>query len=452
MNQLSVVILAAGQGKRMYSALPKVLHPLGGRPLLTHVLDTARALQPLQIIVVYGHGGEQVRNAINDKDILWAEQKDQLGTGHALKAALPELPTDGQSLVLYGDVPLIDESTLRCLIKTAKEGVSLLTDVLPEPKGYGRIVRDQSGIVAIVEEKDCTDEQRLIQEINTGMLVLPNHRLTGWLDELRNSNAQGEYYLTDVISLAVRDAVTVHGVQVAEHWKAAGVNNKIQLAQLERVFQLNQANMLMGAGVMLADPARLDIRGTLQHGKDVFIDVNVLIEGSVVLGDNVVIGANCVLRDVIVQTGTQVAPFSHLDGASVGENCRIGPFARLRPGAQLKEQVHIGNFVEIKNSNIEQNSKVNHLTYIGDADIGHSCNVGAGTITCNYDGVNKFRTEIGNCVFVGSGTMLVAPVVLKDGATIGAGSVISRVAPANTLTLSRAKQVSVPGWKRPQKK
>ena len=452
MSQLSIVILAAGQGKRMYSALPKVLHPLGGKPLLARVLDTARALQPQRLVVVYGHGGEQVRAGIAGDDIVWVAQQEQLGTGHALKMALSQLPTQGQTLVLYGDVPLIDETTLRDLIQAAGNDVALLTDMLTEPKGYGRIVRDQSGIVAIVEEKDCNDQQRQIQEINTGMLVLPNARLTGWLDELRNSNAQGEYYLTDVIGLAVRDGVSVNGVSVREHWLAAGVNNKVQLAQLERIFQHNQAHALLEAGVLLADPARLDIRGPLRHGRDVFIDVNVVLEGEVILGSNVVIGANCVLKNVSIADGVQVAPFSHLDGASVADGCRIGPYARLRPGAVLKEQVHVGNFVEIKNSTVDIGSKVNHLTYIGDADIGQRSNIGAGTVTCNYDGVNKFRTVIGDRVFVGSGSMLVAPVTLENDATIGAGSVISRTAPADTLTVARARQISIPGWRRPEKK
>ena len=452
MSQLSIVILAAGQGKRMYSALPKVLHPLGGQPLLARVLDTARALQPQRLVVVYGHGGEQVRAGIAGDDVVWVEQKEQLGTGHALKMALSTLPAQGQTLVLYGDVPLIDEPTLCDLIQAAGDDVALLTDTLSEPKGYGRIVRTQSGIAAIVEEKDCSDEQRLIREINTGMLVLPNAHLSGWLEELRNSNAQGEYYLTDVIGLAVRDGVPVQGVAVRKHWLAAGVNNKVQLAQLERIFQRNQAHALLEAGVLLADPARLDIRGSVKHGRDVFIDVNVVLEGDVVLGNNVSIGANCVLKNVSIADGVQIAPFSHLEGASVGDDCRIGPFARLRPGAVLKEQVHIGNFVEIKNSTVDIGSKVNHLTYIGDTSIGQRCNIGAGTVTCNYDGVNKFRTEIGNGVFVGSGSMLVAPVTLEDGATIGAGSVISRTAPADTLTVARARQISVPGWHRPEKK
>ena len=452
MDSLSVVILAAGKGKRMYSALPKVLHPIGGQPMLARVIATARQLQPAKVVVVYGHGGEQVREQIQDPDIAWALQAEQLGTGHALKMALPHLPKVGRTLVLYGDVPLTTLATLQQLLAAAELGTALLVDVLPDASGYGRIVRNAAGdIVAIVEDKDCNPQQKAIREINTGMLVLPNERLDGWLGALKNGNAQGEYYLTDVIGLAVADGLAVPGVTVAASWEAAGVNNKWQLAELERQLQLNQARALLTAGVTLADPARIDVRGELQHGQDVSIDVGCVFEGQVSLGDNVQIGAYCVLKNVTVAAGSRIAPYSHLDDAVVGEGCRIGPYARLRPGARLAAHVHVGNFVEIKKATVGEGSKVNHLSYIGDADIGSKVNVGAGSVTCNYDGVNKYRTVIGDGVFVGSGTLMVAPVTLEEGATIGAGSVLTKTAPAGQLTVARAKQLTVPGWQRPQK-
>ena len=452
MDSLSVVILAAGKGKRMYSALPKVLHPIGGQPMLARVIATARQLQPAKVVVVYGHGGEQVREQIQDPDIAWALQAEQLGTGHALKMALPHLPKVGRTLVLYGDVPLTTLATLQQLLAAAELGTALLVDVLPDASGYGRIVRNAAGdIVAIVEDKDCNPQQKAIREINTGMLVLPNERLDGWLGALKNGNAQGEYYLTDVIGLAVADGLAVPGVTVAASWEAAGVNNKWQLAELERQLQLNQARALLTAGVTLADPARIDVRGELQHGQDVSIDVGCVFEGQVSLGDNVQIGAYCVLKNVTVAAGSRIAPYSHLEDAVVGEGCRIGPYARLRPGARLAAHVHVGNFVEIKKATVGEGSKVNHLSYIGDADIGSKVNVGAGSVTCNYDGVNKYRTVIGDGVFVGSGTLMVAPVTLEEGATIGAGSVLTKTAPAGQLTVARAKQLTVPGWQRPQK-
>ncbi|EEG10163.1 bifunctional UDP-N-acetylglucosamine diphosphorylase/glucosamine-1-phosphate N-acetyltransferase GlmU [Pseudogulbenkiania ferrooxidans] len=453
MARLSIVILAAGKGKRMYSSLPKVLHPIGGEPMLARVIRTARSLDPETLVVVYGHGGDKVRAVIGETAVSWAEQAEQLGTGHALKMALPALPADGKTLVLYGDVPLITQSTLLDLVAAAGDEVALLTDVLDNPSGYGRIVRDQEGSIrAIVEDKDCAAEQQAIREINTGMLVLPNARLAGWLSALSNGNAQGEYYLTDVIELAVRDGVRVHGVKVPASWQAAGVNNKVQLAELERILQQNQARALLEAGVTLADPARIDIRGVLRHGQDVSIDVGCVFEGEVELGEGVSIGAHCVLKNAKVAAGSKIAPFSHLEDAVVGAGCKIGPYARLRPGAELAEQVHIGNFVEVKKSRIGVGSKVNHLTYIGDAEIGSGSNIGAGTVTCNYDGVNKFKTVIGDNAFVGSGTMLVAPVTVEDGATIGAGSVISKTAPAEALTVARARQTTVAGWQRPLKK
>ncbi|AVY94037.1 UDP-N-acetylglucosamine diphosphorylase/glucosamine-1-phosphate N-acetyltransferase [Microvirgula aerodenitrificans] len=453
MNALSTVILAAGRGKRMYSDLPKVLHPIGGQPMLGRVITTARQLTPDVLVVVYGHGGERVRETFaGDSDLRWAEQAQQLGTGHALKMAMPHLPADGQVLVLYGDVPLIQAETLRRLATAAGSGVGLLVDTLDDPTGYGRIVRDAHGRVSgIVEQKDASAVQLAIREINTGILVLPAARLAGWLNELGNDNVQGEYYLTDVIALAVRDDVAVTTLAVPASWQAAGVNAKRQLAELERIFQREQANALLDQGVTLLDPSRFDLRGELQCGRDVSIDVGCVFEGRVMLGDGVHIGAHCVLRNVSLAAGCEVQPFSHLDGASVGEGARIGPYARLRPGAELAGHVHVGNFVEIKKSRVGEGSKVNHLTYIGDSDIGSGVNVGAGTVTCNYDGVNKFRTVVEDNAFIGSGTMLVAPVRIEQGATIGAGSVITRTAPTGALTLARAKQMTLSGWQRPKK-
>jgi len=437
----------------MYSSLPKVLHPIAGQAMLAHVIRTARGLNPARLIVVYGHGGAQVRAAIQDPDLIWVEQKQQLGTGHALKMALAQLPASGTTLVLYGDVPLTRQETLEQLLQAAGSGMAVLTDQVDNPAGYGRIVRDASGAVcAIVEDKDCSPAQREIREINTGMLALPNAQLPAWLHALKTGNAQGEYYLTDVIELAAQAGVPVGSALVAHSYEAAGVNNKLQLAELERIHQQNLARALLIQGVTLLDPARLDVRGELRCGQDVSIDINCLFEGQVELGDQVSIGAHCVLKNVQVAAGTRIAPFSHLEDARVGADCRIGPYARLRPGAELADHVHIGNFVEIKKSLVGEGSKVNHLTYIGDCSIGHSVNVGAGCVTVNYDGVNKYRTVIEDHVFVGSGSMLIAPVTVAHGATIGAGSVINRNAPANELTLGRARQVTVPGWTRPQKK
>ncbi|OHX15731.1 UDP-N-acetylglucosamine diphosphorylase/glucosamine-1-phosphate N-acetyltransferase [Chromobacterium amazonense] len=453
MDSLSIVILAAGKGKRMYSSMPKVLHPIGGEPMLARVIRTARGLNPSRLVVVYGHGGDQVRARIGDADLIWAEQAEQLGTGHALKMALPHLPADGKTLVLYGDVPLTKASTLQKLVDAAGQGMAVLTDVLADATGYGRMLRGADGkLKAIVEHKDCTPEQLAIREINTGMMVLPNAQLAGWLNALKNGNAQGEYYLTDVLELAVQDGVAVESASVDASWEASGVNNKLQLAELERILQANQARALLEAGVTLADPARIDIRGELKHGMDVSIDVGCVFEGAVELGDNVEIGAHCVLKNARIAAGAKIAPFSHLEDAVVGEACKIGPYARLRPGADLAAHVHIGNFVEVKKSKIGEASKVNHLTYIGDAEIGRKVNVGAGSVTCNYDGVNKFKTIIGDNVFVGSGTLMVAPVVLEKDSTIGAGSVISKNTPAGELTVARARQVTIPGWKRPEKK
>lgn len=452
---LQIIVLAAGQGKRMHSSLPKVLHPIAGKPLLGHVLDTARALSPDKLVVVFGHGGDQVKAAFADQvDLVWAHQAEQLGTGHAVRQAMPHVQ-GGVTLILYGDVPLTRKETLEHLLVATQRctAVGLFTDYLPDPAGYGRIVRDSDHrVIRIVEHKDASEAERAISEINTGMMAVPTARLDAWLNELRNDNAQGEYYLTDIIALAVRDGLAVNAVQPADHWEAEGVNNKLQLAQLERIYQQNQATALMTAGVTLADPARIDIRGTLAHGQDVSIDVNCVFEGHVELGNNVRIGANCVLKNVKLADNVVLHPFCHLEDAQVGAASLIGPYARLRPGAALAENVHVGNFVEIKKAEVGVGSKINHLTYIGDARIGKGVNVGAGTITCNYDGVNKSLTVIEDDAFIGSNTCLVAPVTVGAGATIGAGSVITKPAPAGELTLSRAKQVTLAGWVRPQKK
>lgn len=452
-NQLNVVILAAGKGTRMRSELPKVLHKLAGRPLLSHVIDTARQLKASRILVVYGHGGEQVPQTLANPEIVWVNQAQQLGTGHAMQQAAAFLDDAGLTLILYGDVPLTTTATLEGLLQGAQEGgIGLLTVDLPDPEGYGRIVRDHHGQVqAIVEHKDANTAQRNIREINTGIMALPNAAMKKWLAALNNDNAQKEYYLTDVIAMAVRDGVTINTSHPARHWEVLGVNSPAQLAHLERLYQHETAMKLMDNGVRLADPKRIDVRGELSCGSDVSIDVNCIFEGRVVLGDNVAVGANSILRDVTIGTGTKVAPFSLIEEATIGADARIGPFARIRPGTQLANDVHIGNFVELKNSQVAEGSKINHLSYVGDASVGRKVNIGAGTITCNYDGANKHRTVIEDEAFIGSDTQLVAPVTVGKGATIGAGATITKDAPAEQLTLSRARQVSVPGWKRPVK-
>jgi bifunctional UDP-N-acetylglucosamine pyrophosphorylase/glucosamine-1-phosphate N-acetyltransferase len=453
-SKLNIVILAAGLGKRMHSMLPKVLHPLAGKPLLAHVLDTARALSPRQICVVYGHGGEAVPKALEDAALVWVRQEPQLGTGHALMQALPHLSHDGMTLVLYGDVPLTSVETLKKLISTAAdETFALLTVELTDPSGYGRIVRSDTGaVVAIVEEKDAKGSQRKIQEINTGIMVIPNRYLHGWLHQLENNNAQKEYYLTDVVAMAVRDGIRVESGQPIHDWETTGINSKAQLADLERIYQGEYAGKLLEQGVTLADPSRIDIRGQLACGRDVSIDVGCIFEGDVQLGDGVRVGAYTILKNVKVAAGSAIAPFSLIEATEIGKDCRIGPYARIRPGSRLADEVHIGNFVEVKNSVIAHGSKANHLSYIGDAVIGKSVNIGAGTITCNYDGANKHQTIIEDNVFVGSDTQLIAPVKVTQGSTIGAGSTITKDTPPETLTLSRAKQMSVEGWKRPMKK
>ncbi len=449
---LNVVVLAAGKGTRMHSRLPKVLHALGGKPLLAHVLDRARALHAERTIVIYGYGGDAVPAGFADPALKFVLQDPQLGTGHAVQQALPHLLPGGTTLILYGDVPLTRHETLARLASNPA-GLRLLTALLDDPTGYGRIVRDEDGAIArIVEEKDASANERKIHEINTGMLCAPTARLGEWLARLTNRNAQKEFYLTDVVALAIASKSLVTVVNPAETWEILGVNSKEQLAYLERVHQLECARALMSKGVTLADPWRFDLRGELVCGHDVFIDVNCIFEGKVSLADNAKVGAGCVLKDVEIGAGTMIAPYSHLDGVMVGKDCRIGPYARLRPGTHLADEVHVGNFVEIKATELGHKSKANHLTYLGDSSVGRNVNIGAGTITCNYDGANKHRTVIEDDVFVGSDTQLVAPVTVGRGTTIGAGSTITRNTPPDELTLSRSKQVSVPGWKRPVKK
>lgn len=451
---LSIVILAAGQGTRMRSKLPKVLHAIGGQPMLAHVIRTAQSLAPDAMHVVYGHGGEQVRAALSELPVQWVQQQQQLGTGHAVAQALPDIAAEQTVLVLYGDVPLTRADTLQRLLAAAEGGaLGLLTAHLDDPTGYGRIIRDAQGdVIAIVEHKDASDAQRRINEINTGMLAVSAARLRQWVAGLDNKNSQGEFYLTDVIAMAVRDGVTVNTVHPAAIAEIMGINNKSQLAELERIHQLQQAEALMAQGVTLRDPARFDVRGELSVGRDVVIDVNVVCEGKVIIGDDVSIGPNCYLRDVSIADGVVVQANCVIEEADIGAGSRIGPFARIRPGTVLADDVHVGNFVEIKKAEIGQGSKVNHLSYVGDATIGKRVNVGAGTITCNYDGANKHQTVIEDDVFVGSDTQLIAPVTVGAGATIGAGSTISKDAPPGELTLSRAPQQTRKGWKRPVKK
>lgn len=458
---LSVVVLAAGQGTRMKSSLPKVLHTVAGRPLVEHVIQGALALKAVGIHVVYGHGGEQVQQALSSYDLAWAEQAEQLGTGHAVEQALPAIPDNHLVLLLYGDVPLITVATLRRLLlasvqENGDDALALLTAKLDDPTGYGRIVRDGEdnggAVQAIVEQKDASPQQLAITEINTGMLAVNAALLKKWIGRLDNNNAQGEFYLTDIVGLAVADKVGVNTTNPSEICEIEGVNNKRQLAELERAYQLRQARRLMEDGLTLRDPARFDLRGELIIGRDVEIDINVVIEGRVELGDGVVIGPNVVLKNVTIGSGTQVYANSVLEDSRLGSHCDIGPFARLRPQTQLADGVKIGNFVEIKKSTIAADSKVNHLSYVGDTTMGSQVNVGAGTITCNYDGANKHQTIIGDNVFIGSDTQLVAPVTIASGATIGAGSTITHDTPANTLTLSRVKQASINGWSRPTKK
>jgi bifunctional UDP-N-acetylglucosamine pyrophosphorylase/glucosamine-1-phosphate N-acetyltransferase len=448
---LDVVILAAGKGTRMYSALPKVLHRLAGRPLLSHVVHTARSLKPQRIVIVYGHGGDQVPQALRGDDLIFVEQEPQLGTGHAVQQALPKLAAR-RTLVLYGDVPLIAAATLQRAL-SFEDGLILITASPEDPTGYGRIVRDGTGaVVRIVEQGDASPEQKAISEINTGILAAPTPELASWLSRIGNDNVQREFYLTDVISLAVADGTSIHTAQPADLFETLGVNSKQQLAQLERIYQRQQAERLLARGVTLADPARIDIRGELTCEQDVTIDVGCVFEGSVRLEEGTSVGAHCVIKDAHIEANAQILPFCHIEGARIGAQARVGPYARLRPGTVLAQHTHVGNFVETKNASLAEGSKANHLSYLGDATIGRHVNIGAGTITCNYDGANKYQTVIGDGAFIGSDSQLVAPVTVGAGATIGAGSTVTSDAPPGELTLSRARQVTVQGWQRPVKK
>lgn len=452
---LSVIILAAGQGTRMRSDMPKVLHAVGGHPMLAHVIQSAEKLNPDCVHIVHGHGGEHVKSALTDYTVTWVKQAQQLGTGHAVKQALPAIRDDHHVLVLYGDVPLIQASTLSALYDLAQRyDVALLTVSLNQPKGYGRIVRNTGGNVErIVEEKDASDEIKKITEVNTGILIAKADKLKAWMNDLNNNNAQGEYYLTDIIEMAVNGGLSVEAHCITDDvTEVMGVNDKLQLAVVERAFQQRKTQELMRQGATLADPSRVDIRGDVKIGRDVFIDVNAVLEGDISLGDRVEIGPNVYLKDVYIGDDVTIKPNSVLEEARVGAKSRIGPFARIRPGTELADAVHVGNFVETKNAKVASGSKLNHLSYIGDAVVGQNVNVGAGTITCNYDGVNKFVTEIDDNAFIGSNSQLVAPVKIGEGATIGAGSTITKDAPAGELTLARTKQKTIHGWHRPVKK
>ena len=445
---MNIVILAAGMGKRMHSSLPKVLHLLAGKSMLEHVIATARALMPEKLVIVYGYGGEQVLRQITGPDLIFVKQEPQLGTGHAVMQAVPELDESVPTLILYGDVPLIGIESLRRLVSVAgNERLGILTVEMPDPTGYGRIIRVDGRIRRIVEQK----EELAVKEINTGMMVVPTALLKRWLSSLTNDNVQGEYYLTDIVSRAVSENIDIVSSQPDDISETMGVNSKKQLAKLERVYQKNIASRLLDDGVSLADPDRIDVRGSLQCGRDVFIDVNCVFEGEVTLADGVTVGPNCVVRNCLIGENAEIRPFCHLDGAKIGPGSLIGPYARLRPGAELGEEVHIGNFVEVKNSHIAAQSKANHLAYVGDSTVGSRVNIGAGAITCNYDGANKHRTVIGDDAFIGTNCELVAPVRVGSGATIGAGTTLTKDAPAGSLTVSRVRQTTINDWKRPVK-
>lgn len=451
-NSLNIIILAAGKGTRMHSSKPKVLHEIGGKPILAHVIACAKALNPQKIIVVYGYGGEIVREAFAEKAIIWMNQAEQLGTGHAVQQAVPHLDADATTLILLGDVPLLDAEACKKLVAEAHNKLAILSFNKPDPTGYGRIVRNNHLVTAIVEHKDATEAQRKITEVNTGIMAMPSTHLTQWLSRLRNNNAQAEYYLTDIVAFAVQDQIEVMAEITADEFSVTGINSKLDLAQIEREYQSRIAHKLLQQGVTLRDASRLDVRGVLNCGRDVEIDVNCLFEGNVILGDNVKVAANCVIKNATIFANSQILPFTHIDDTRVGENCRVGPYARLRPGTVLQAGAHIGNFVEIKNAQVDIDSNINHLSYVGDATIGKNVNIGAGTITCNYDGVNKHRTVIEDGVFVGSDTQLVAPVTIGKDATIAAGSTITKDVSAGGLTVCRAKeQKTYTSWKRPVK-
>lgn len=449
---MNIVILAAGMGKRMQSALPKVLHTLAGKPLLAHVIHTAKSLKPTTLSVVYGHGGDLVPNSFNDEQIQFTKQSPLLGTGHAVMQAVDTLDDHAPTLVLYGDVPLTKVESLERLIEAAgTDKLGILTVMLDDPTGYGRIVRENGQITRIVEQKDASEAEKQIHEVNTGIMVIPTPQLKQWLTTLSNNNAQQEYYLTDIVAKAVQDHISIVAVHPDDVVETLGVNSKVQLAELECLYQYGLARNLLEQGVTLLDPHRIDIRGELVCGKDVTIDVNCIFEGKVTIDDGVIIESHCVIKNAHIGSGAQIKPFTHIENAIVGDAAVVGPYARLRPGTELAPEVHVGNFVEIKNSQIDHNSKINHLSYIGDTTMGSRVNIGAGTITCNYDGVNKHRTIIEDDVFIGSDSQLVAPVTVSKGATLGAGTTLTKEAPADQLTISRARQVSLSGWKRPVK-
>lgn len=454
MMPLNIIILAAGKGTRMHSNIPKVLHKIGGKAILGHVIECAKALKPQKIIVVYGFSGETVRDSFANENITWVNQAEQLGTGHAVQQAAAFLDVDAISLVMLGDVPLVDVATCDALLQQASNQLAILSFNKADPKGYGRIVRSENQhVMAIVEHKDATELQRSIVEVNTGIMAMPNIYLSQWLTQLTNNNAQGEYYLTDIVALAVKQGIPVVAEITDDEWSVTGINSKPDLSAIERVYQNRLAQGLMQQGLTLRDPTRFDLRGTLICGNDVEVDVNCVFEGTVRLGDNVKVGANCFIKDAVIEAESHIAPFTHIDNTEIGKNCRIGPYARLRPGTTLAADTHIGNFVEIKNSQVDVGSKINHLSYVGDATVGKNVNIGAGTITCNYDGANKYRTMIEDGVFIGSDSQLIAPITIGKNATIAAGSTISRDAPADALTFCRAKdQKSILGWKRPTKK
>ena len=452
--KLRVVILAAGKGTRMRSDLPKVLHKVANKPMVEHVIDTARSLKPEAINLIYGHGGEQLQKTIQGDDLTWVEQREQLGTGHAVQQVIPYLKDDEKVVILYGDVPLLTESTLiKLLTATQTTELGLLTMTLDDPNGYGRIVRNtDKQVTGIVEQKDANAGQLAIQEVNTGIMIADGAKLKAWLENLSNDNAQKEYYLTDIVAMAAEQGVTIATAQPDATYEVEGANNRQQLAQLERAFQRRQADELMTQGVTLIDPARFDCRGKLTVGNDVTFDINVVIEGDVTIGNNVTVEPNCVIKDAIIGDNTVIRANSHIEGAAVAKNCKVGPFARLRPGAELANEAQVGNFVEMKKSRLGKGSKASHLTYLGDAQVGEYANIGAGTITCNYDGVNKFLTEIGNGAFIGSNSSLVAPVKIGNNATVGAGSVVTREVADEELAVARGKQRNISGWQRPQKK
>lgn len=452
-SSLSVVILAAGKGTRMYSDLPKVLHPLAGKPMVQHVIDTALKLGAENVHLVYGHGGDLLKEKLSDQPLNWVLQAEQLGTGHAMQQAAPHFSDDEDVLMLYGDVPLISGETLQRLLAAKPQGgIGLLTVKLANPTGYGRIVRENDNVVGIVEHKDATAEQHKINEINTGILVASGRDLKRWLGKLNNNNAQGEYYITDIIALAHQEGHRIEAVHPDRLSEVEGVNNRLQLSALEREYQSEQAQKLLLAGVMLLDPARFDLRGELIHGRDISIDTNVIIEGTVKLGDRVRIGTGCVLKDCVIGDDCEISPYTVIENSTLATECTVGPFARLRPGADLAEKAHVGNFVEMKKARLGKGSKAGHLSYLGDAEIGDNVNIGAGTITCNYDGANKFKTIIGDDVFVGSDTQLVAPVTIGNGVTIAAGTTVTKNVAEKELVLSRVKQTHIQGWKRPVKK